>query len=157
MKYHRLSQDQLNSVYKQFIFYLSSKGIDKKLWGIIKKKENRKMDLLLDEFSEMVWDKIMSECSFFNYSDKDQLFLFNSKKKSISVIVVKCLNKKINIHANKDWNWILKNIKNKDISIYQSSRKYPEHRNTYIYKYLKKGAIISDGKKFKSLETCFSI
>ena len=69
MKYHRLSEDQLNSVYKQFIFYLSSKGIDKKLWGIIKKKENRKMDLLLDEFSEMVWDKIMNECSFFNYSD----------------------------------------------------------------------------------------
>ena len=80
MKYHRLSQDQLNSVYKQFIFYLSSKGIDKKLWSIIKKKESRKMDLLLDEFSEMVWDKIMNECSFFNYSDKDQLFLFNSKK-----------------------------------------------------------------------------
>ena len=80
MKYHRLSQDQLNSVYKQFIFYLRSKGIDKKLWSIIKKKESRKMDLLLDEFSEMVWDKIMSECSFFNYSDKDQLFLFNSKK-----------------------------------------------------------------------------
>ena len=32
MKYHRLSQDQLNSVYKQFIFFLSSKGIDKKHW-----------------------------------------------------------------------------------------------------------------------------
>jgi len=157
MKYHRLSQDQLNSVYKQFIFFLSSKGIDKKLWDIIKKEESRKTGLLLDEFSEMVWDKIMNECSFFNYSDKDQLFLFNSKKKSISVIVVKCLNKKINIQNNKDWNWILKNIKDKDISIYQSSRKYPEQRNVYIYKYLKKGAIISDGKKFKSLETCFSI
>ena len=157
MKYHRLSQDQLNSVYKQFVFYLSSKGIDKKLWGKIKKEESRKMDLLLNEFSEMVWDKIMNECSFFNYSDKGQLFLFNSKKKSISVIVVKCLNKKINIQNNKDWNWILKNIKDKDISIYQSSRKYPEQRNVYIYKYLKKGAIISDGKKFKSLETCFSI
>ena len=80
MKYHRLSQDQLNSVYNQFIFYLSSQGIDKKLWGIIKKEESRKMDLLLDEFSEMVWDKIMNECSFFNYNSKDQLFLFNSKK-----------------------------------------------------------------------------
>ena len=157
MKYHRLSKDQLNSVYKQFIFYLSSKGIDKKLWSIIKKEESRKMDLLLDEFSEMIWDKIMNECSFFNYGDKDQLFLFNSKKKSISVIVVKCLNKKINIQNNKGWNWILKNIKDKDISIYQSSRKYPEQRNIYIYKYLKKGGIISDGKKFKSLETCFSI
>lgn len=157
MKYHRLSQDQLNSVYKQFVFFLSSKGIDKKLWDIIKKEESRKTGLLLDEFSEMVWDKIMNECSFFNYSDKDQLFLFNSKKKSISVIVVKCLNNEINIQTNKDWNWILKNIKDKDISIYQSSRKYPEQRNTYIYKYLKKGAIISDGKKFKSLETCFSI
>ena len=65
MKYHRLSQDQLNSVYKQFVFYLSSKGIDNKLWGIIKKEESRKMDLLLDEFSEIVWDKIMNKCSFF--------------------------------------------------------------------------------------------
>ena len=32
MKYHRLSQDQLNSVYKQFILFLSSKGIDKECW-----------------------------------------------------------------------------------------------------------------------------
>ena len=88
---------------------------------------------------------------------KINYFYLIQKKKSISVIVVKCLNKKINIQNNKDWNWILKNIKDKDISIYQSSRKYPEQRNVYIYKYLKKGATISDGKKFKSLETCFSI
>ncbi len=42
MKYHRLSQDQLNSVYKQFVFFLSSKGIDKKLWDRIKKEESSK-------------------------------------------------------------------------------------------------------------------
>ena len=157
MKYHRLSQDQLNSVYKQFILFLSSKGIDKKYWDSIKKENNNKTFLLLDEFSEIIWEKIMNECSFFNYNSKDQLFLFNSKKKTISVIVIKCLNKKINIQTAKGWNWILNNIKDKDLLIYQSSRNYPEERNIYIYKYLKKGAFISDGKKFKSLKTCFSI
>ena len=95
MKYHRLSQDQLNSVYKQFILFLSSKGIDKKYWDSIKKENNNKTFLLLDEFSEIIWEKIMNECSFFNYNSKDQLFLFNSKKKTISVIVIKCLNKSI--------------------------------------------------------------
>ena len=155
MKYHRLSQDQLISVYKQFIIFLSSQGIDKKYWDIIKQQENEKANLLIDQFSDIVWEKIINECKFFTYSSKDQLFMFNSKKKTISVIVLKCINKKINIQTNKGWNWILKNVKNKDISIYQSSRKYPEERNTYIYKYLKKGAIISDEKKFKSLKTCF--
>ena len=94
---------------------------------------------------------------FLTIVTKINYFYLIQKKKSISVKVVKCLNKKINIQTNKGWNWILKNIKNKDISIYQSSREYPEQRNIYIYKYLKKGAIISNGKKFKSLETCFSI
>ena len=155
MKYHRLSHEQLISVYKQFIIFLSSKGIDKKYWDIIKQQENEKANLLIDQFSDIVWEKIINECEFFTYSSKDQLFLFNSKKETISVIVLKCINKKINIQTNKGWNWILKNVKNKDISIYQSSRKYPEERNTYIYKYLKKGAIISDEKKFKSLKTCF--
>jgi len=155
MKYHRLSQDQLISVYKQFIIFLSSQGIDKKYWDIIKQQENEKANLLIDQFSDIVWEKIINECKFFTYSSKDQLFMFNSKKKTISVIVLKCINKKINIQTNKGWNWILKNIKDKDISIYRSSRKYPEERNTYIYKYLKKGAIISDEKKFKSLKTCF--
>ena len=155
MKYHRLSQDQLISVYKQFIIFLSSKGIDKKYWDIIKQQENEKANLLIDQFSDIVWEKIINECEFFTYSSKDQLFMFNSKKKTISVIVLKCINKKINIQTNKGWNWILKNITDKDISIYQSSRNYPEERNTYIYKYLKKGAIISDEKKIKSLKTCF--
>ena len=155
MKYHRLSQDQLISVYKQFIIFLSSKGIDKKYWDIIKQQENEKANLLIDQFSDIVWEKIINECEFFTYSSKDQLFLFNSKKETISVIVLKCINKKINIQTNKGWNWILKNITDKDISIYQSSRNYPEERNTYIYKYLKKGAIISDEKKIKSLKTCF--
>jgi len=155
MKYHRLSHDQLISVYKQFIIFLSSQGIDKKYWDIIKQQENEKANLLIDQFSDIVWEKIINECKFFTYSSKDQLFMFNSKKKTISVIVLKCINKKINIQTNKGWNWVLKNIKDKDISIYQSSRKYPEERNTYIYKYLKKGAIISDEKKFKSLKTCF--
>ena len=155
MKYHRLSHDQLISVYKQFVIFLSSQGIDKKYWDIIKQQENEKANLLIDQFSDIVWEKIINECKFFTYSSKDQLFMFNSKKETISVIVLKCINKKINIQTNNGWNWILKNIKDKDISIYQSSRKYPEERNTYIYKYLKKGAIISDEKKFKSLKTCF--
>lgn len=155
MKYHRLSHEQLISVYKQFIIFLSSQGIDKKYWDIIKQQENEKANLLIDQFSDIVWEKIINECEFFTYSSKDQLFLFNSKKETISVIVLKCINKKINIQNNIGWNWILNNITDKDISIYQSSRKYPEERNTYIYKYLKKGAIISDEKKFKSLKTCF--
>ena len=157
MKYHRLSQDQLNSVYKQFILFLSSKGIDKQYWDSIKKENNNKISLLLDQFSDIIWEEIINKCSFFTFNSKDQLFFFNSKKKSISVIVIKCLNRNINIQTKKGWNWILNNLKNKDLSIYQSSRNYPEERNIYIYKYLKKGAIISDGKNFKSLKTCFSI
>tara|TARA_Y100001970_G_scaffold139164_1_gene171199 strand:- start:39469 stop:39942 length:474 start_codon:yes stop_codon:yes gene_type:complete len=157
MKYHRLSQDQLNSVYKQFIFFLSSKGIDKKHWDSIKKEKNNKISLLLDEFSDIIWEEIINKCSFFTFNSNNQLFFFNPKKTTISVIVIKCLNRKKNIQTNKGWNWILNNIKHKDLSFYQSSRKYPEERNKYIYKYLKKGATISDGKKFKSLKTCFSI
>jgi len=109
----------------------------------------------LDEFSEIVWGQILVECKFFNYYDKDQLFLFNSKKDSISVIIIKFLNEKINIQTKEGWKWLLKNLKEANVSIYQSPREYPEKRNTYIYKYLKKGAFMLDRKKYRSLETCF--
>ena len=81
MKYHRLSQDQLNSVYKQFILFLSSKGIDKQYWDSIKKENNNKISLLLDQFSDIIWEEIINKCSFFTFNSKDQLFFFNSKKK----------------------------------------------------------------------------
>ncbi len=109
----------------------------------------------MDEFSEIVWDQILIECKFFNYYDKDQLFLFNSKKDFISVIIIKCLNEKINIQTKEGWKWLLKNLKETNVSIDQSPRKYPEERNTFIYKYLRKVAFMSDGKKYRSLETCF--
>ena len=76
MKYHRLSQDQLNSVYKQFILFLSSKGIDKECWDFIKKENNDKISLLLDEFSDIMWEEIINKCSFFTFKSKDQLFFF---------------------------------------------------------------------------------
>ena len=93
--------------------------------------------------------------SFLIIITKINCFYLIQKKILFSVIIIKCLNEKINIQAKKSWKWLLKNLKETNVSIYQSSRKYPEERNTYIYKYLRKGAFISDGKKYRSLETCF--
>ena len=78
MKYHRLSQDQLNSVYKQFILFLSSKGIDKECWDFIKKENNDKISLLLDESPEtMIFSLLLGIplINFFNNMLISKLFI----------------------------------------------------------------------------------
>ena len=61
LKYHRLSEAQLNNLNFEFAQFLAALGIDKREWTALKDKEDSKIDLLLDKFSDVVWEKLFDE------------------------------------------------------------------------------------------------
>mgnify|MGYP000862925396 CR=1 FL=1 len=75
MKYHRLTDSQFIEMHHEFAIFLASNSIDKTKWDRIKETELHTVDLLLDGFSDLVWEKILTQCSNFEFATKDQLFL----------------------------------------------------------------------------------
>ena len=62
MKYHKLSEVQFNEMHKEFAVFLATQSITKKDWNIIKSDKPELLDNYLNSFSDLVWDKILSDC-----------------------------------------------------------------------------------------------
>ena len=78
MKYHRLTHDQFNEVHEEFAVFLATQGLDRLRWNELKNANSPKIPQLLDLFSDVVWDKIISECTFLEFSTPDQLFFIQN-------------------------------------------------------------------------------
>jgi hypothetical protein len=156
VKYHRLTHEQFEAFHQEFAVFLATQGLDQSKWKEVKQNQPKKVELLLDLFSEVVWDKIVSRCEFLEFSTPDQLFLFEILEKTASVIILKVGKLKIDLKTSSGFQWVLDHIDSDQVNIYQGSRPYTSSRNDFVYHNLKKGAVQSEGKRFKALETYFS-
>ena len=89
-----------------------------------KKNQSKKVELLLDLFSDIVWDKIISGCEFLEFSTPDQLFLFKILEKTVSVIILKVEKLEIDLESSSGFQWVLDYIDSDQVTIYQGSRTY---------------------------------
>ena len=156
MKYHRLTHEQFEELHHEFAVFLASQGLDHAKWKEIKKNDSERVVSLLDLFSDVVWDKIVSECSYLEFSTPDQLFLIDTSKQKALAIVIKVNYKQIDLTTEEGFQWILNHIDSDKVNLFKGSNSYQPSKNEFVYAYLKKGAIRTDGKRFKALQTYFS-
>ena len=81
MRYHKLTEKQLHEMHREFSVFLSSQGIDKNEWDNIKKNKPRDISNYINLFSDIVWEKILTDCEFMDFLTPDQIFLFETNKK----------------------------------------------------------------------------
>tara|TARA_X000001036_G_scaffold420149_1_gene440695 strand:- start:124 stop:606 length:483 start_codon:yes stop_codon:yes gene_type:complete len=155
VKYHKLSEIQFNEMHKEFAVFLATQSITKKDWAIIKYGKPELLDNYLNSFSDLVWDKILSDCEYLEYSSSDQLFLFHTKERLIDVLVLKIDSNLADLNTSNGFKKVLNLMHSDQIDIFKSSKAYTPSRNMFIYEYLKKGAMISKGKRYEILKSYF--
>ena len=97
----------------------------------------------------------MIQCNYLEFSTPSQLFLFYTKKNIVDVLVVKSADRFQDLSTPKGFQWMLKNISSDSISLFNASKIYKPNRTEFIYSYLKKGAVLSDGQYFNHLKSYF--
>lgn len=157
MQYHKLSEAQLNEMHEEFALFLAAQGINKTDWDQIKATEPHKIEAFLRTFSDMVWDKILTNCEYLEFSTADQLFLFKTKKQLVDVRVVKINSAaKIDLTTTKGFENMLSILNTDQVDVFAASKSYSPSRNRFIYDYLKKGATLSKGERYRRLKSYFS-
>ena len=98
----------------------------------------------------------MNQCNYLEFSTPlTTFFCFIPKKNSVDVLVVKSLDIVQDLSTPIGFQWMLKNISSDYISLFNASKIYTPNRTDFIYSYLKKGAVLSDGQYFKHLKSYF--
>ncbi len=149
MKYSRLTKKQFQELSNEFALYLASNSIDSVQWKNIKLKSIDKAEKILDLFSDIVWDRVISRVNYLINTDKTHLFLFKCHNNSIKSIIVKSNDKLIDLKNEKSHSFILNNINSNKIEIFRSEKKLNKTElNKEIHNLIVRGADVSKGELF---------
>ncbi|MBK8518607.1 MAG: hypothetical protein IPL55_20680 [Saprospiraceae bacterium] len=141
MKYRRLSNQELESFEKEFIGFLVVNGIDADEWINIKKTDLNRTHALLEEFSDVILEGILTKIMYIEYFGDEGLKLFKCDENTIFLIGIEPPNSFTNLET-----MVADLSKHPDAySIYYTSKDYIPDRNTELFRMIQSGGLVSNG------------
>ena len=153
MKYARLTKEQLEELHPEFINFLATQSIDKSEWDEIKKNRIHVAEQEIDVFSDMIWEKALTNVSHIDHFSKNYIFLFKCTEDVVFSLVVKTNNPDIDFVSTEGINWLGDNLFSDEVEIVKGKKDISENRNEALFQIIKQGGIISKGELFIKLES----
>ena len=152
MKYKRLESAELKELEKEFIHFLASAQITGSDWEKMKVNELEKAEELIDVFSDLVYEKVISKIDYLEYRDNNSLNIFHFTKDKIVLIglrVKESSNLDLMSHnVFEAWNQSNMN----SVNLIKTEKAYLKEKGIEIFELLQTGCLISDGKLFNLLK-----
>lgn len=152
MKYTRLTKEQLEELHPEFITFLATQSIDKKEWDDIKTNKPEIAVQEIDVFSDMIWDRAMTNVTYIDHFSEHFIFLFKCELNTIHSYVLQTLNNDISFLTSDGINWLSENISSDQVEIQQGKKDISSDRNGALFQIVKQGGIISKGELYTKLE-----
>ncbi len=153
MKYARLTKEQLEELHPEFINFLASQSIDKIEWDEIKKNRPHVAEQEIDVFSDLIWEKALTNVAFIDHFSKNYIFLFRCLDTVVYSLVVKTNNPQIDFVSADGIHWLANNLFSDDVEITKGRKDISENRNESLFEIIKQGGIISKGELFSKLDS----
>ncbi|UZO80080.1 DUF6495 family protein [Aquimarina sp. ERC-38] len=152
MKYQRLTKEQLEELYPEFINFLAAQSITAEEWQEIKTNKPQVAEEELDVFSDLVWEGVLSKAKYLEHISKDQMHLFKLIDSGMLLIAIKINNPNINITTKEGYQWLQNNLMNDEVIFYNSDKGYSSDPAMDIFKLIQKGAVITKGELYGFFE-----
>lgn len=153
MKYARLTKEQLEELHPEFINFLATQSIDKIEWDDIKKNRPHVAEQEIDVFSDMIWEKALTNVTHLDHFSKNYIFLFKCLPDVVYSFVIKTNNPEIDFVSADGIHWLSENLFSDDVEITRGRKDISSNRNESLFEIIKQGGIISKGELFTKLES----
>lgn len=152
MKYKRLTTDELKELEPEFIHFLAAAQITGADWDKMKKNELSKAEELIEVFSDMVYEKVLSKIQYLEYREQKTLNIFRCSEDHITLVGLR-----VNEHSQLDLTaddvfaqWSEHN--HNAVNIIKTERPYQKERGIEIFELLQSGCYITDERLFNILK-----
>ena len=150
MKYRRLSTDELQELEKEFVHFLVSNGIIAGDWVKLKEEENEKAETLIDAFSDIVMEKVLSKVEFLEKRERSSVLFFHALKDSFEVIGISCSDPSLDLTKEETIKELAQEAKG--IDLFTTSQRYHKSRAIEIFELTELGSFVTNGKLFQVLK-----
>jgi len=151
MKYRQLTTEQLNEMHEEFSLFLASQKIDADKWQEIKDTKPEVVEEEINIFSDLVWEKVLSNTKYLTNFTQNSLNLFRCDAENIQRIVIKCDKESFDFSKKEDYSWFINNSKDKSITFFKGQKTYFKEKNIEIFELIEKGCSISKGDLYESV------
>lgn len=152
MKYARLTKEQLEELHPEFITFLATQSIDKQEWDELKENKPQVALQEIDVFSDMIWERALTNVRFIDHFSNDYIFLFKCFDDVVLSYVINSTNSKIDFLTKEGINWLSENINSDDVVIQKGKKDISCSRNESLFEIIKQGGLISKGELYTKLE-----
>ncbi|WP_062059218.1 DUF6495 family protein [Aquimarina longa] len=145
MKYQRLTKEQLEELHIEFINFLATQSITSDEWDDIKINKPQIAEDEVDVFSDLVWEKVLTNAQYLEHFSKDQIHLFELLENEMCLIAIKVNNTTIDITTREGYQWLQDNLLNDEVVFYNATKEYSTDKNLDKFALIQKGANITKG------------
>jgi len=152
MKYARLTKEQLEELHPEFTNFLATQSIDKKEWDELKANKPSIAEQEIDVFSDMIWDKALTNVKYIDHFSKNYIFLFKCVDANVYSYVINSTDPSTDFLSAEGINWLSENFFSDHVQIQQGKKDISKGRHESLFEIIKKGGIISKGELFSKFE-----
>lgn len=152
MKYKRLPKTELEKLEKEFINFLAVNSITADDWKEKQATNDESIELLIDDFSDMIYHRVMHKINFIDHRSVSELKVFNTNKEKIILYGLRINDNSFDLTDGNDLEKIFNgNIPN-GLEVYRMEKQYSKERELEIFEMLERGCCVVDKKLYTFLE-----
>lgn len=149
MKYTRLSLQDLKDLEKEFVEFLALNGIPAEDWEKLKKNDLDKVEGIIDQFSDVIWESVLRKTEMVELRRKDNLTVCKVEEGKLTTLVMKTTDENIDLTSSEDIEKVLADKENIDLNVRvdEITKPAPEQ----LFELLQIGFYITKEEKYKEL------
>ena len=156
MKYRRLTIDELEELEQEFVRFLAANTVTSDDWQKIKTTTPERADQLIDIFSDIVFEKIISKTTHLEHRSPQDLKLFECLEDKIKLIGIKVVGiNAVDFTKNQSGDEMLQIFKTApqgSIKMYSAEKAYKNNdRSKELFNMMQSGCLISKGELFETM------
>jgi len=156
VKYRRLTQLELEELEKDFVNFLSAQSITADDWIAIKNKDGIEMNKLIDQFSDIVLEKVLSNISYLEMLSSQEIRIFKTEDSKARLLGIRIVNTELDLRNEDDLAQLFKNtselIKHK-AELFHLEKEYSKAKADEVFFLVKNGAMICDNKLYDVIDS----
>ncbi len=149
MKYARLNLQDLKDLEKEFVEFLVLNGIPAEDWEKMKKNDLEKVEGIIDQFSDAVWEGILRKTELVEFRRKDTLTVCKVVEGELRTLVIKTYDGDIDLTLAGDIDDALADLDNYEVNIRVD--KITKPKTEQLFELLQIGFYISKDTRYAEI------
>lgn len=143
MKYRRLYRQELEDLRDDFVQFLAANSIPADDWEKLKKENPEATEQLIDLFSDIVWEKILSKINFLEMRRADAMRVIKFEEEKAEMIEIRMEEKNFDFTNHDTVRRIAEGSLDLNAfkpKVLKGSKTYSDSRERELFEYLERGA-----------------